>query len=137
MDYENEMRGVLRAALDGAPFGELTENQQYMLKECCDAGYIDGVICLQMASGRIVAEYVHTPRLTHAGAVFLETNALKPEDEPPHNERSDGAAKHARKKHCKDILASLPPGIRNAILIIITGIVSTVVGGVILHFLHL
>jgi len=60
---ELDMRGVLLHIQRKAPFEDLSFEERRILKECYDAGYFEGVVICEMASGRVVAEYRHEPRL--------------------------------------------------------------------------
>ena len=64
-------RRVIQHIIDQRPFGDLTNEERRIAKECVDKKYIKGVELLEMATGRIVMEIQHDPVLTEAGAAFM------------------------------------------------------------------
>ena len=68
---ETAMRDVLKKIQNEIDLQTFTFEEQRIAKECFDAGFFEGVVMLEMISGRIVAEYRHKPRLTHNGMQFL------------------------------------------------------------------
>lgn len=71
LEYKQQMRKVMYHIINGAPFSELTTEERLILKECYDADYIQGLVILQMGTGRITAEIRHDPRISGAGHAFL------------------------------------------------------------------
>lgn len=67
------MKKVLLHIQAKKSFDELSFDEKRILKECFDAGFFEGIVLLEMASGRIIAEYRHEPRLTLKGLQFLDT----------------------------------------------------------------
>lgn len=66
------MRNVLRKIDAKTDFKEFSENEMHLAKDCYDAKLFEGVVLEQMASGRIIAEYRHEPRLTLKGVQFIQ-----------------------------------------------------------------
>lgn len=64
-------RRVIQHIIDQKPFGDLTNEERRIAKECVDKKYIKGVELLEMATGRIVMEIQHDPVLTETGAAFM------------------------------------------------------------------
>ena len=69
---ETAMCKVLLDVQRQRPFEEFNREEQRLLLECYNAGYFEGVVILEMISGRIVMEYRHQPRLTYQGLEFLD-----------------------------------------------------------------
>ena len=68
---EEAMRKILRDIQCKRPFDTFSFEEQRILKECYESGYFEGVVMVEMVSGRIVGEYRHEPRLTYKGLQFL------------------------------------------------------------------
>lgn len=64
-------RRIIQYIIDQRPFGELTNEERRIAKECVDKKYIKGVELIEMVTGRIVMEIRHDPVLTDAGAAFM------------------------------------------------------------------
>lgn len=75
---ESCMRKVIQHTLDEKPFDELTFEEKRTLKECADKKFIDGIVYVEMISGRSVAEYRHKPRLTLEGIQFMNSAERQP-----------------------------------------------------------
>lgn len=70
-EYENEMRWVFRYVLNNDDLNNLDNDERRLLKECVDAGYIEGIELSEAASGLIVGQIKYDPVLTRAGVNFL------------------------------------------------------------------
>lgn len=75
---EAAMRDVLRQLTDKSSLCDLSQDDMRLAKDCYAAGYIEGIVFLEMISGRIVAEYRHEPRLTREGLAFLAEDTEDP-----------------------------------------------------------
>ncbi len=69
---EEAMRKILRDIQNKRPIDTFSFEEQRILKECFDAGYFEGVVMGEAASGRVFGEYRHEPRLTYEGLQFLD-----------------------------------------------------------------
>lgn len=72
---------MIQHILDKKPFTDLTLEEQRIAKECVDNKYIEGVVLLEMISGRVVMECQFDPRLTEAGVAFLAMCNSPPKSE--------------------------------------------------------
>lgn len=77
-----DMKKVLLHIQAKKPFDDLSFEEQRIFKECYDAGYFEGVVPVEMITGKIVVEYRHEPRLTLKGLEFLDSLQQKPRNEP-------------------------------------------------------
>lgn len=68
------MRKVIQHIIDKRPYAELTFEERRIAKECVDKNYIEGVVLVEMITGRVVMEYRFEPRLTEEGVAFLSGN---------------------------------------------------------------
>lgn len=113
---------LLRAIQQQTPFEEFSFEEQRILKECYDAGYFEGVVLIEMISGRIVAEYRHEPRLTCKGLQLLdEVSKQNNGNEPDHTDY----AKRER-NISQQALKWTKAGVVVAIIFGILGIVATI-----------
>ena len=71
IEQQATMRRVIQHIIDQKPFGDLTNEERRIAKECVDKKYIKGVQLIEMVTGRIVMEIQHDPVLTEAGAAFM------------------------------------------------------------------
>lgn len=69
---EHAMKEILRKIEAKTDFKEFSFEEMRLAKECYDAKLFEGVVLEQMASGRIIAEYRHEPRLTLKGVQFIQ-----------------------------------------------------------------
>lgn len=68
-ELEKEMRAALRHIAETGELPPLNDPVRVALKECQDAGYIEGLRVDVMASGRIKIETAY-PRVKHPGMKF-------------------------------------------------------------------
>ena len=127
---EDAMRAILHKIQNKIDFETFTFEEQRIAKECYDAGFFEGIVMLEMVSGRIVAEYRHEPRITHKGMGFLypatpeeiakvEVSMSDVEHElQAEKERNDRAAEEAdrKKDHRFQILTALLSGLAGSLL---------------------
>lgn len=91
-EYEEEMRWVMRYVLDNGNLNSLDGEERRLLKDCVDAGYIDGIEMAEVASGDVVGQIKYSPILTRAGIKFLsEHNEMKKGEGASAGERSEQA----------------------------------------------
>lgn len=70
----SEMKSILQHVIDTNLASNYSDKEWLLIKECYDAGYLDGAVVLQMASGRVVAEISKDQiTLTPAGQRFMDS----------------------------------------------------------------
>lgn len=93
-EYENEMIWVMRYVMDNKDLNKLDREERRFLKDCVDAGYIDGIELAQVVSGDVVGQIKYSPVITRAGTEFLSKHdKVKERERASSNERSKEAEK--------------------------------------------
>ena len=69
--FEKEMKALLLHVITNTDLPGKEQLNMAALKECCDSGYLEGVITDTMLNGRVVAEVSGIVKVTKLGLDFL------------------------------------------------------------------
>ena len=69
--FESDMKAILRYIIQNKDLPSDIDKKMVALKECCDRGFIFGVVTQTMISGRIVCDIQEKIYVTNDGLNFL------------------------------------------------------------------
>ena len=71
-EYKAEMRRIMERVISEPENMAFSDEESRILKHCYDEGYIKGLVCLEMVSGRVAIEIQHGAEYTLKGLEFLD-----------------------------------------------------------------